>query len=395
MRLASRLWSTIPSEFARPFRPHVSRMTADMMAEIRKAVPEYAELDSQHEQIIVEAIEKAILHCIDNVGEPRHRHDELARYLRHRGRVEFAEGRSANSLQTAYRVGGTVAWRHVRAVGQSLGAPPEMLFVAAEAIFAYVEELSALAVEGYTEAQRNAAGSLARRRRRLLEIVLTEPGPSPRVLLQHAESARWPVPETVCAVALKPRGDQHSLSPPALDEAVLVDLEGEAPCLVTPDPERHLRDLTRDLPGWRAAVGLPVPPAEAAMSLRGARRALGLVDRRILPVRPITWCAEHLPELCLFADEFLVGELARRSLTPLADLTPKQRRRLAETLLAWVSSRRNALELAADLDVHPQTIRYRLHQLERLFGDRMANPEKRLALELALRAEHLLSADRP
>ncbi|GAA2844398.1 helix-turn-helix domain-containing protein [Crossiella cryophila] len=391
MRLASRLWSTIPKEFARPFRPHVARMTADMIQEIRRAVPEYeALLGSQHEPIIVEAIEKAILHCIDNLGDPQFRSDEWAGYLRHRGRVEFQEGRSANALQTAYRVGGKVAWRHVCAVGQNLGFPSELLFVAAEAIFAYVEELSALAVEGYTEAQRQAAGSRERRRRRLLELILTEPPPSRRVLVEHAEAARWTMPDSVVAVALEPRGDQHTLSPPALDPEVLVDLEGEVPCLVTANPERHLRNLARNLNGWRAAVGLPVPLAEAAMSLRGARRALRLVQRNLLPDRPVTWCADELPTLCLFADEFLIGELARRCLTPLDDLTPKQRRRLADTLLAWLSSRRNALEIAADLDVHPQTVRYRLHQLERLFGDRLTDPDQRLALELALRAERLL-----
>ncbi|MGO1052247.1 helix-turn-helix domain-containing protein [Crossiella sp. CA198] len=391
MRLASRLWSTIPKEFARPFRPHVARMTADMIQEIRRAVPEYeALLGSQHEPVIIESTEKAILHCIDNLGDPQFRSDEWASYLRHRGRVEFQEGRSANALQTAYRVGGKVAWRHVCAVGQNLGFPSELLFVAAEAIFAYVEELSALAVEGYTEAQRQAAGSRERRRRRLLELILTEPAPSRRVLVEHAEAARWTMPDSVVAVALEPRGDQHTLSPPALDPEVLVDLEGEVPCLVTANPERHLRNLARNLNGWRAAVGLPVPLAEAAMSLRGARRALRLLQRDLLPDHPVTWCADELPTLCLFADEFLIGELARRCLTPLDDLTPKQRRRLADTLLAWLSSRRNALEIAADLDVHPQTVRYRLHQLERLFGDRLTDPDQRLALELALRAERLL-----
>ena len=39
------------------------------------------------------------------------------------------------------------------------------------------------------------------------------------------------------------------------------------------------------------------------------------------------------------------------------------------------------------LDVHPQTVRYRLGQLRDLLGDALEDPEERLALSLALRAQ--------
>ena len=41
--------------------------------------------------------------------------------------------------------------------------------------------------------------------------------------------------------------------------------------------------------------------------------------------------------------------------------------------------------MAAELGVHPQTVRYRLKQLRDLFGTRLEDPEGRFELTLALR----------
>ena len=175
-----------------------------------------------------------------------------------------------------------------------------------------------------------------------------------------------------------------------LDDEVLMDLEGDQPCLVAPADDKHLRDLAGELRGWRAAVGPTVSVTETAASLRWAGRALGLAQRGVLPKAPITWCRDHLSTLWLLSDELLVAELARRSLAPLAPLTAKQRARLAETLLTWLRTRGSAPEIAAELNVHPQTIRYRMHQLQSLFGDRLEHPDTRLEMEIALRAQALL-----
>jgi DNA-binding PucR family transcriptional regulator len=42
--------------------------------------------------------------------------------------------------------------------------------------------------------------------------------------------------------------------------------------------------------------------------------------------------------------------------------------------------------VAERLGVHPQTARYRLGRLRELFGDDLADPDRRFWLELALRA---------
>jgi DNA-binding PucR family transcriptional regulator len=51
--------------------------------------------------------------------------------------------------------------------------------------------------------------------------------------------------------------------------------------------------------------------------------------------------------------------------------------------------------VARRLGVHPQTVRYRLRQLEELFGDALNAPDARFELELALRGRALLPAVEP
>jgi hypothetical protein len=63
--------------------------------------------------------------------------------------------------------------------------------------------------------------------------------------------------------------------------------------------------------------------------------------------------------------------------------------RLVETLAAWLEHQGEIRPAAAQLHVHPQTVRYRVAQLRELLGDRMADAGGRLELELALRARRL------
>ncbi|PAZ10016.1 hypothetical protein CLM62_41890, partial [Streptomyces sp. SA15] len=143
------------------------------------------------------------------------------------------------------------------------------------------------------------------------------------------------------------------------------------------------------LRGRPAAIGPTVPLAEAARSLHWATRALGLMGLGVLPRQGVVRCADHLSTLLLYGDEPLLGQLQARVLSPLDSVSAGQRPRLAETLLAWLLSGSNVPDVAARLHVHPQTVRYRLRQLEKLFGDALHDPDARLDLVLALRAEAL------
>ncbi|MCE6994727.1 helix-turn-helix domain-containing protein [Saccharothrix sp. S26] len=389
---ARQLWSSIPGELAERMAPLSGVMVRDAVREIRRAVPAYAQpLEGKFREVLVGAVEMAIVKCFDTIADPDAPQADWQAVLRYSGRMEYLEGRTMDSLQTAVRVGARVVWRHLSEHGRAMGVSTDTLFVVADAIFAWVDELCRVAVEGYSEARANASGALERRRRQLLKLVLAEQPPSPRSLADLAGTTDWPLPDQVAVVALEYREDQHQLPSVALGRDVLVDLESSTPCLVVANPSGRLRP---ELRGRRAAVGPTVPLAQARQSLACARRALAFVRRGLLPAAPVTWCDDHLATLALLSDEFLVDQLSRRALAAFAGLTVKQRERLETTLLAWLETRGGIGEIASRLDVHPQTVRYRMHQLEELLGDRLADPDERLTLEIALRARRVLSQAR-
>ena len=63
---------------------------------------------------------------------------------------------------------------------------------------------------------------------------------------------------------------------------------------------------------------------------------------------------------------------------------PSERDRLAETLAAWLAHQRHTPQIAEQLHVHPQTVRYRIAKLRDLLGDALDTPEGRFELTLAL-----------
>lgn len=94
---------------------------------------------------------------------------------------------------------------------------------------------------------------------------------------------------------------------------------------------------------------------------------------------------EQAAALVLLADAALAGELADARLAPLEQLRESARARLTETLRAWLDCQGRVDETARVLDVHPQTVRYRLAQLREALGDVIEDPEGRFELALALR----------
>lgn len=241
-------------------------------------------------------------------------------------------------------------------------------------------------------------------RRLLAALVSATPTPLP-VVTGLARAAGWPLPRRVAAVVLA-EGTRHVPGlPPA---SALADLTGPCPCLLMPDPDGpgRQRAVETALRAWLArsriqengkqgqplaAVGPAVPLADAGASLRWAGQALALGECGLASTRNgIVWSGEHLATLILLADADLAGVLSREVLAPLGRLRPEQADRLAATLLAWLESADDASAAARRLNVHPQTIRYRLRQLAGLFGDALTDPDARFKLLLALRARQSL-----
>lgn len=386
-RTSLEILSTLPPvKQALPIRPAIDRVIRDIVREVRRAVPAYAQpQESDVSRVLVGSVERAAHQLVEAIGNPDADRAEWEKWFRNIGRLEYHEGRSMDALQTAVRVGARVGWRHIQATGTAAGMPASALFTMAEALFQYADDLSAVAIAGHAEAKARANGDLHQRRIRLLKLIVADPPIAPQAILEQAALSDWDVPERIAVVALERGEGQRELSSAELGRGVLADVASAEPCLVVPEPDRRLARVERAVSGWVAAVGPTVTLTEAPRSLDCARRVLGLARRGVLTNRRVLRCSEHLPTLAMYADEFVLEQVRAHALRPFAELTSKQRERLSETLAAWLHTRGGINEVADRLGVHPQTVRYRMNQVSELLGDRLDDPDERLMLEMALR----------
>src|SRR5205085_4891552 len=129
-------------------------------------------------------------------GTPREREVYVAL-----GRGELRQGRTLDSLQAAYRVGARVAWRRLAETAREADLDTESLSLLAEAIFAYIDELSADSVEGFAQAQSEREGERQRRRRELVGLLLRDPPADRADVRTAAQAAGWRVPRRAGPVA--------------------------------------------------------------------------------------------------------------------------------------------------------------------------------------------------
>lgn len=338
------------------------------------------------------AITEALRQFTELIGKPGPAERSGRQVYIDLGRGELRAGRSLDALQAAYRLGARVAWRRIGEVALDVGVQPEQLSLLAEAIFAYIDELSAESVEGYAREQAARAGERQGRRRQLVGMLLAGGAPVEEVE-QAATSAGWTLPRTLAALACDYYDAQRLELRTAVDGiAAQID---DVCCLLVPDPDAPGRRdaLNATLERIPAAIGPTVEWDQAGKSYARARECLGLILEGALPDSGIRVADNELAALVVFGDREVIDELAARRLAPLAGLTPVQRARLEQTLAAWLRQQGSVPAAAAALHVHRQTVRYRLERLRELLGDALDDPDARFELELALRARARASAE--
>jgi hypothetical protein len=411
-------FEAVPPEAADVLRPVLPGLADEMIAAIAVEVPDYARaMEGTFGQLVRMGVEVALSRFIDMVADPT-ADVTLARdtYV-NLGRGEFHSGRSLDALMAAYRVGARLAWRRFVEAGTAAALPPEALYSLGEAMFAYIDEISAESADGYAEEQSAAAGESQRRRRRLVRLLAQDPPAAQEAVRTAAQAAAWAPPRRlaalVAAAADTAAGAEAGGTPPGgggepvpgeeIVEAIGVRLArrlgggaiggaaGGLACVFVPDPDAPGRrrqivaTVGGDERGEPVAIGPTVPWHDAAASLRRAAAAFRLVATGGVDGGPLVVAEEHLATLLLASDRGLAADLAASRLAPLAALPEGPRARMTETLRAWLDRPGQVQAVAAELGVHPQTVRYRLRQLRELFGTRLEDPEARFELSLALR----------
>jgi hypothetical protein len=382
------------ARIAEDLRGHVPGIAAEAVRRIEERLPEFVRPhDPRYARAVLLGVECAIGHFLELMADPGASSAEVVEFWRQIGAGEASEGRTLDAWQAATRIGTGLAVEQLTGCAERLGhrMSPADIAAIANAALDYLNQVAAFVAEGHADAAARAEGTRQEHRRRLLELLLGEA--SERELHDAAREADWALPRTVAAVALREHGPDTRH--PALPPDVLLGLHLAEPCLVVPDPEGpgRARMLERHLHGWTAAIGPAVAPAEAATSLRPAREALELARQGLITAASPVVAERHMPLIVMMRERVLVEKVIRRRLAPLLRARPAQRYRLAETLLTCLECGFNATEVSGRLHLHPQTVRYRLRQLEDLFGDDLYTTSDRLELHMALHAWLALNAE--
>lgn len=365
--------------------PELPAITEEILGTIAHEVPEYARpLEGRFGRGIRTGVGEALLQFVALIRDPDAGRGLGREVYIQLGRGEQRVGRTLDSLQAAYRIGARVAWRRIAEAGRRANLEPEPLTLLAEAIFAYIDELSADSVDGYAEAQAAVEDLRRRRRQELTILLLRDPPVSATDVAAAAQAAGWKLPTQVAAAACEDEalGAIASRLPP---DALVTVVDGLG-CVALPDPEGpgRLDQLRRAASRGLLALGPATDLAGAARSWQLARELLQLAGNA--EGQGLVRAEDHLAELLLFSTPHITSLLAAQRLAPLDDLTQRAQSRMRETALAYVRHHGNAVAMAAELHVHPQTARYRIARLRELFGDDLDDPDARFELELALRA---------
>ncbi len=300
------------------------------------------------------------------------------------GQGEARQGRSTDVLLAAYRVGARTAWRELSAVAVAHGVLAETLGVFAELVFAYIDRLSALSVAGHVDELAKTGLARQRQRERLVRQLLA--GASLEELQITAERAGWTPPLTLTAIAVN-RGHEGSiaatLDPRTLEapEDTVEPLRRPVTVLLVPDVGGGARSGFIDSIGTSGTVIGPARPwLNVEASVRRVLRALELSNESDAPLD-----TDHrLADLVVRADREALADLQQRVLAPMQGLRPRTRGKLIETLRTWLLHQGRRDMIAGALFVHPQTVRYRLEQLQELYGDKLREPNTIMEMTIAL-----------
>ncbi|WP_406185991.1 PucR family transcriptional regulator [Streptomyces sp. NBC_01006] len=372
--LLNRIWARPRGEWTRVLRRELPALTAGMVEELREELPGFSALvDDLDEEVVRQRLEVALLTALGYREPAPQQRDKTAEHA-HPDEDEEEEDYAAEHGHPGLEE------EEEEEEDEEHRGPPAGIRVPRQR-----GQLAPLTV-----VPREGLGTRSERARRELFSALTSDMPMAEIALAElAAAAGWPLPAEIRAIALATPGETQQLAA-VLDDG-LAGMVGGQPCLLVPSPDPETRaSLEALLRGRFAAVGHPVAPRDTASSLRWALRLLALTPNRPGLEARALFVDDHLSTLLLLQDEPLAHALAARWLRPLANLTPRQSERLEVTLLAWLEGG-GAPEAAKALSVHPQTVRYRMRQLEKLFGPGLRDPRTRFELEMALRSRRLMA----
>lgn len=380
-------WERLSEASAALMEQERGAITEEILAAIAREIPAYTRpLEGVFGDAVRGGVDQALMQFVAMVRDPKTSlREEGRRVYFALGRGEVETGRSIGALLAAYRLGAQIAWRHLAEVSLTSDIDQRETNLLAEAIFAYIDELSAESAEGYAQAQAERAGELDARRAELIDLLTRgRIGADPRALAEAAGAASWSVPRELAVLTWHAGLGRGPIGRLPLGSIVRGD-ENIYVALV-PDPHDPARrdQLFRGFERIRSGLGTAAAPHMTFQSYAHSRAMLSLGDDMEAP--GIVLADDHRATLIARSDRLLAERIALDRLAPLEEETAASRARLRETLLAWLRNDGSVAAAAEELHVHQQTLRYRMARLRELLGDGLDDADIRYELEFALRA---------
>src|SRR2546423_1667581 len=165
MTVTARTFAAVPRETADVLRPLLPGLADETIAAIAAGVPDSARArEGDSGRAVRRGVEIAFERFFDQVQDATAGERARQAYV-DLGRGEYHAGRSLDALLAAYRVGARLAWRRFVEAGREAGLAPEVLYDLGEAIFAYIDQISAEAADGHAPGQSAGARGAQRPRR--------------------------------------------------------------------------------------------------------------------------------------------------------------------------------------------------------------------------------------
>ena len=314
-----------------------------------------------------------------SVIEGRDLDEEDLRPFRQSAGNRAVEGLPLADLLQAYRLGGRTAWQAL--VDAATPEEQAALLPSADRLMKHVDRVSAAVTAAYQERATQLASEEEGQVRELLEALTTD-APLDRQTAQVAAAHSLPVLDDYAPFVLAlPGAAGHAYAQEAARlrrQGAVAVTEGERvlglvrPGADEPAPERDAL----------YAVAEATPRGELCTALADLR---ALVDLGLqLGNSGRMAMDDHLPELLLLRSPGLAERLRQRALGPLDDYAARRRANLVETLQTFVSCDFDRRTAAARLQVHPNTLDYRLRRVEALTGLKLAKAPHMVLICLAL-----------
>lgn len=376
-----------PDRAVRELRTGLPRAVARTASAIQAEVSAYAGPVRGERRALIETAVGAGLREFSDHASGKARPDVgVTQLFRNLGWSEGVAGQSLEAMRAAFDVATRETWSELHRIAREQGLTASVLGRLGDALFENADHLRGEVEAGHRAGRDEATTGAALAREQLTQHLLS--GEVPVDLGWLAVQAGWPLPHralVLCAdLPERTAGLESALSENGA--LVLADAQHVLVVCDAGERQRALADTRRLLRPRPIVVSAPAPPRHLLEAVQLVKRAHRLVELQVIPLADVVDCADHETALWLHAEPLLRERMVERLLAPLEAQTPHRRNMLAMTMLLWLEQRGSASSLGEQLGVHPQTVRYRLRQLDALFDHRLNDPALAFPMLMALKA---------